>query len=196
MATVTLGSAITGFLSTLNHFGANSLVPSFLLVISLCSCHCLLTPPVRTRQGKWQEPDHGPWSRCRAEKAGGGWELWWQRSFLQRPPMDRHLPWINNGMNEAYTPTPPRTSAHTSWTLYTLLGDFLAQWSLKTHIFIVPRKRQCLLLLFKLEEFPHDFLSSVAEWLFEPRVSLLSWISNQLGHMAIGRCLSLHMMDM
>lgn len=26
-------------------------------------------------------------------------------------------------------------------------------------------------MLFKLEEFPHDFLSSVAEWLFEPRVS-------------------------
>ena len=50
MATVTFGNAITGFLSTRNHFGANSLVLSFLLVVSLCSCHCLLTPPVRRSQ--------------------------------------------------------------------------------------------------------------------------------------------------
>ena len=27
-------------------------------MVSLCSCHCLLTPPVRTNQGKWQEPGH------------------------------------------------------------------------------------------------------------------------------------------
>lgn len=97
------GNAITGFLSALNHFWCQCSSSSFLLVVSLCSCHCLLTPAV---SGEVKESDRSQvmvlWSRCRAERKQ---EAEIAEEFLERLPMYRHLPWINNWRNEADTPT-------------------------------------------------------------------------------------------
>ena len=198
IATVTFGSAITGFLSTLNPFGANSPVPSFLLVVSLCSCHCLLTPPVRTSQGKWQEPGHGPWSRCRAERKQEEAENRNRRGVSCRGrPWTAIFPELITEWMKHTPPLPPLDlSTHQLNTSHTFRWLPRPVISLRPIFLLFRGRDSACCLLFKLEEFRHDFLSSVVEWLFELCVSLLSWISNQLGHMAIGRCLSLHMMDM